>query len=94
MNLGYGFSGRSKVEDYNTSIKKDGFIGGGFAGYNWQQDNFVYGVEGDLGYNGTKARKTASSRSRVSKARSAPASVTPSALTSCSMALPVVRAKA
>lgn len=54
VNLGYGFSGRTKVQDYNTSIKTDGFVGGAFAGYNWQQDNFVYGVEGDVGYNGVK----------------------------------------
>ncbi|MDT9105928.1 outer membrane beta-barrel protein, partial [Escherichia coli] len=54
VNLGYGFSGRTRLEDQDTRINKNGFVGGAFAGYNWQQDNFVYGVEGDLGYNGTK----------------------------------------
>ncbi|MBN9241515.1 MAG: porin family protein [Mesorhizobium sp.] len=54
INLGYGFSGKTKAPDVGTSIKTDGFVGGAFAGYNWQQENFVYGVEGDLGYNGEK----------------------------------------
>ncbi|RUW13718.1 porin family protein, partial [Mesorhizobium sp. M1A.F.Ca.IN.020.06.1.1] len=35
-------------------IKTKGFVGGVFGGYNWQQDNFVYGAEADLGYNGVK----------------------------------------
>lgn len=28
----------------------DGFFGGGTLGYNWQSDNFVFGLEGELGY--------------------------------------------
>ncbi len=52
INLGYGFSGRTKIRDFDTTVTTDGFIGGAFVGYNWQQENFVYGVEGDLGYNG------------------------------------------
>ena len=52
INLGYGFSGKTKLPDAGTNIKTDGFVGGAFAGYNWQQENFVYGIEGDLGYNG------------------------------------------
>lgn len=54
INLGYGFAGRTKVRDFDTSIHTDGFIGSGFVGYNWQQENFVYGVEGELGYNGNR----------------------------------------
>jgi outer membrane immunogenic protein len=54
INLGYGFSGRTKLPDVGTSIKTDGFVGGAFVGYNWQSDNFVYGVEGDIGYDGSK----------------------------------------
>jgi outer membrane immunogenic protein len=54
LNIGYGFAGRTKVQDYDTSIHTDGFVGNIFAGYNWQSDNFVYGVEGDLGYNGVR----------------------------------------
>ena len=52
INLGYGFSGRT-TEPGNT-IDTDGFIGSGFVGYNWQMDNFVFGGEGELGYNGVK----------------------------------------
>ncbi|MGB3900826.1 MAG: outer membrane protein [Mesorhizobium sp.] len=54
INLGYGFSGRTRIPNGGPDIKTDGFIGGAFAGYNWQSDNFVYGLEGDLGYNGVK----------------------------------------
>ncbi|ODT29986.1 MAG: hypothetical protein ABS35_07470 [Kaistia sp. SCN 65-12] len=54
INLGYGFSGRTKLPGVGTNIKTDGFVGGGFVGYNWQADDFVYGLEGDLGYNGVK----------------------------------------
>lgn len=28
------------------------FVGGGQAGYNWQTGNFVYGLEGDINWNG------------------------------------------
>ena len=52
LQIGYGFSGRTKIPDFDTRIKTDGFLGGAFAGYNWQQENFVYGIEGDIGYNG------------------------------------------
>ena len=52
LNLGYGFSGRTH-EPGNT-ISTDGFLGGGFAGYNYQMNDFVLGAEGDLGYNGVK----------------------------------------
>lgn len=34
------------VQDYDS----DGFIGGVFAGYNWQSSQFVYGIEGDIEY--------------------------------------------
>ncbi|WP_159590786.1 outer membrane protein [Chelativorans xinjiangense] len=49
--VGYAFSGESKVTDGNASGKRDekGFVGGVFAGWNWQSGNFVYGVEGDVG---------------------------------------------
>lgn len=52
VNLGYGFSG--KTQNSLTDQKTDGFVGGLFGGYNWQSDNFVYGVEGDIGYSGIK----------------------------------------
>ena len=59
INLGYGFSGRTD-DDCGDSYKTDGFIGSGFVGYNWQTDNFVFGAEGELGYNGVKGDDAAS----------------------------------
>lgn len=46
--LGYGFSGTT--ETATGDVDTDGFVGGVFAGYNFQNDIFVYGVEGDVGY--------------------------------------------
>ena len=54
LSVGYGFSGRTKAPDVGTSISTDGFIGGAFGGYNWQSDNFVFGGEADINYNGVK----------------------------------------
>lgn len=51
VSLGYGFAGDTDVgSPYNNSIDTDGFLIGGFAGYNWQAGNMVAGVEGDVGY--------------------------------------------
>lgn len=52
LTVGYGFAGTTHTP--GNDIDTDGFLGGAFAGYNWQSDNFVYGVEGDVGYNGEK----------------------------------------
>ena len=54
ISVGYGFSGHAKVHDGGPDIKTKGFVGGVFGGYQWQQENFVYGAEADLGYNGVK----------------------------------------
>jgi outer membrane immunogenic protein len=56
VNLGYGFSGHTKdpANVGNPDFKTDGFKGSVFGGYNWQTDNFVYGAEAELGYNGNK----------------------------------------
>lgn len=54
INLGYGFSGRTKEKDFGDSTDTKGFIGSVFGGYQWQQENFVYGGEAELGYNGVK----------------------------------------
>ena len=35
-------------------VDTDGFLGGGFAGYNLQNGLFVYGIEADVGYTGVK----------------------------------------
>ena len=49
--VGYGFGGTTSGAA-GGSIATNGWLFGGFAGYNWQSGNFVYGLEGDLGYNG------------------------------------------
>lgn len=53
VTVGYGFSGRL-ADPVGNSISTDGFIGGGFAGFNIQSNDFVAGVEADVGYNGVK----------------------------------------
>jgi len=35
---------------FNRTGNTYGFGGGAFTGYNWQQGQIVYGIEGDLGY--------------------------------------------
>lgn len=49
LQFGYGFGGR--VNSARTGdIETDGWNGGAFAGYNMQNDMFVYGVEADINY--------------------------------------------
>ena len=52
VTLGYGFAGETEVEEpgITTSIDTDGFLLGGFAGYNYQVGNMVVGAEADIGY--------------------------------------------
>lgn len=52
VTLGYGFNGTTTP--IGGDIDNDGFVGGVFAGYNFQQDMFVYGLEGDIGYGNIK----------------------------------------
>ena len=59
--VGYGFAGRT--EEPGNKIDTDGFMGGGFVGYNHQIDNIVVGGEADLGYSGVDGRD-AGTRSR------------------------------
>jgi outer membrane immunogenic protein len=48
-NSGYGYGGNTGGSTAHT-----GLIGGGQIGYNWQQGNFVFGLEGDIsGLTGT-----------------------------------------
>ncbi|RVA18073.1 porin family protein, partial [Mesorhizobium sp. M7A.F.Ca.CA.002.05.1.1] len=54
LNVGYGFSGRTKEKDFDVETDTKGFVGSVFGGYQWQQENFVYGAEAELGYNGVK----------------------------------------
>lgn len=40
--------------DASPTRNANGFGGGVYGGYNWQSDNIVYGLEGDVGYSGAK----------------------------------------
>ena len=44
--------GWGRLADGDTSIKLNGVLGGGHAGYNFQNGNIVYGVEGDFTWSG------------------------------------------
>lgn len=50
--LGYGWN-KAKTDTVGT-IKPDDMKAGAYAGWNFQQDQFVYGVEGDAGYSGPR----------------------------------------
>ncbi|TKT81374.1 outer membrane protein [Aquamicrobium sp. LC103] len=64
VSLGYGFSG--KTESDIDSIETDGFLGGAFGGFNFQNGQFVYGVEGDVNYSNVKGEEAGvSSRTSV-----------------------------
>ncbi|ASV86690.1 MULTISPECIES: outer membrane protein Omp25 [Brucella/Ochrobactrum group] len=53
--LGYGWN---KVKtNTDGAIKPDDMKAGAYAGWNFQQDQFVYGVEGDAGYSWAKKSK-------------------------------------
>ncbi len=56
VTLGYGFSSESSVEEDGVlpgvDVDTDGFTAHGFAGWQGQSGSFVYGIEGDVGYNG------------------------------------------
>jgi outer membrane immunogenic protein len=55
ISAGYGFAGRSRDDTAANRIGTDGFVGGGFLGYNVDTGSgIVAGVEGDLGYSGVK----------------------------------------
>jgi outer membrane immunogenic protein len=56
--IGYGWGDHTLTEfddlggpaTFTQDYDSDGFIGGVFAGYNWQSSQFVYGIEGDIEY--------------------------------------------
>ncbi len=52
VQLGYG-AGRASsniVGPIDLSVNVDGFVAGGYAGWNFQNGNFVYGLETDFNY--------------------------------------------
>ena len=64
VSLGYGFASRTNARV--GAIQNEGFVGGGFAGYNFQSGGLVYGLEGDVNYNGIRgSRAGTTSRSGI-----------------------------
>ncbi|RBO99187.1 outer membrane protein [Pseudochrobactrum asaccharolyticum] len=53
VNAGYGFG---KMKEDGVSVKPRGFVGGVQAGYNWQFDQIVAGIEAD--FQGTSMKKS------------------------------------
>jgi outer membrane immunogenic protein len=56
IQAGYGWSNsRYSDENYLSKADPDGFIGGAYAGYNYQRsDRLVLGIEADITYSGMK----------------------------------------
>jgi outer membrane immunogenic protein len=53
VTAGYGFAGESQGK--GADVSTDGFVGGGFVGYNQELGNgVVLGGEGDVGYSGVE----------------------------------------
>ena len=53
-NFGLGpFSGLG-FDFITYNVSADGFFGGGQAGYNWAVGNYIWGIEGEVGYLGLK----------------------------------------
>lgn len=52
-----GSANRFKNDSDIGSLKNNNVKVGAYAGWNFQNDNFVYGIEGDAGYNNAKAKK-------------------------------------
>jgi outer membrane immunogenic protein len=51
VTLGYAFAGDTNADaPFNNEIGTNGFLAGGFAGYNYQMGNVVAGGEADIGY--------------------------------------------
>jgi len=52
VTTGYGFGGSVTGTAGGAIGGASGWMFGGFGGYNFQSGSFVYGLEGDIGYNG------------------------------------------
>ncbi len=57
--VGYGWSSsKFHAEGESLKVKPDGFLGGLYAGYNFDTgSNFIFGIDGDVTYNGLKDDK-------------------------------------
>ena len=63
VNAGYGWNssgwrnaGAPVFTNFNTN--GDGFVGGGHVGYNWQMNQFVFGLEGNADYSSVRGSNT------------------------------------
>jgi outer membrane immunogenic protein len=57
VQLGYGAGeASSDFGPGRVSIDADGFVAGGYAGWNFQHGNFVYGLETDFNYSDVKKK--------------------------------------
>src|SRR5690606_28554175 len=56
VHLGYGFGGTANVAGVGgtNEIDTDGVLGGVFGGWNFQNGQFVYGLEADVSGSGMK----------------------------------------
>lgn len=52
-----GSANRFKNNSEIGTLRNNNVKVGAYAGWNFQNDNFVYGIEGDAGYNNAKAKK-------------------------------------
>lgn len=50
-----GYSAQTLDQSNGASFDGDGVVGGAYAGINWQNDRFVYGIEADIGASGVEA---------------------------------------
>ena len=55
--LGYRFNGGYK-DEFDDRYYTKGMLGGIFAGYNWQVDKYVFGLEGDWSWTGNSLKDT------------------------------------
>ncbi|MBC6717693.1 porin family protein [Aurantimonas sp. DM33-3] len=53
-----GYNTSNFDQSAGASFDGDGFVGGVYTGYNWQTDQFVYGLEADLGGSNVDASGT------------------------------------
>jgi outer membrane immunogenic protein len=71
LNIGYSWGSSSTTQTFNDTVSgallsasssrfdMDGVIGGGQAGYNWQRNNWVFGLETDIQGSGQKGNTSA-----------------------------------
>ncbi|MEF2551841.1 outer membrane protein [Aurantimonas sp. A2-1-M11] len=53
-----GYNTSNFDQSGGASFDGEGFVGGVYTGYNWQADEFVYGLEADIGGSGVDADGT------------------------------------